>query len=463
MVQKSGKKKNGDDESHDLTRIEDLSEFLHEEDPDLEDRFNNFKVDLKDLDSTGLHDDTPPALPSLPETEENTQSDQDTSFEAAEESLEIGSFESQETEGDEVSFEESSFDFPTESFESSENSEDEEHAFSLPNESSDESSDESSFDSPLEMDSLAGSESTDFSEEIPQEDSFNESLAPYHAFKQEDSPSAPERFEDVKTFAQNFSYGKVQGAGNPPFSIIVRHIKFKEDAEHIEDLLREFDLINDKNEADTRKALEYGSIIIPQISEYCAIVLAHKLRRFDLDIEVGLSDEIHPSKEAEGNPKGLLKKDSLKQNKTESFKLSEVDNSIKDVIVSTSSSIPGHVVSHYIGIQTVFAIVDEAELEKLQFVQKSMREKSALYDYEAAEENGLSSEKAFTDYQNSFTFLYDDLAQQLKQKAFTQKANALLGLNFQLSPLQFERSHKRVNAYQVTCSATLAVIIKEMN
>jgi hypothetical protein len=50
---------------------------------------------------------------------------------------------------------------------------------------------------------------------------------------------------------------------------------------------------------------------------------------------------------------------------------------------------------------------------------------------------------------------------QLKQKAFAQHANALLGLTFQLSPLQFDRSHARVNAYQITCSATLAIVGRE--
>jgi hypothetical protein len=109
-------------------------------------------------------------------------------------------------------------------------------------------------------------------------------------------------------------------------------------------------------------------------------------------------------------------------------------------------------------VQTTFTIVEEAELEKLQYVAKTEREHSELFDYSDSE---VSTEKIFQDYQQSFELLYADLTMQLKQKAFTQHANALLGLTFQLSPLQFDRSHARVNAYQITCSATLAIVGRE--
>lgn len=429
------KKKTGPkDQSNDLTRIEDLTEFLHQEDSELDSVFENFSpvdatenFELSEITNieiaSGPADVDPEALDllELPETE-------------------ASSFDSNELE--EVEFEslpdtDLGFD-PTDDLE--------------------------------EVELFASTSSEEISEEIEADELEAETLeaeAEVEAFDYSE-PEAPapevytntsEKFEDVKNFAQNFSYGKTSlKGGNPPYTIIARHIKFKEDADDILNLLTEFGLINDQNMADTQRALEFGSLIIPQISEYTAIVLAHKLRRFDLDLEVGLSDEIHPSKSGEVNPKGLLKKDNLKQNKSESLKLSELVTPIKDIIVSTTASIPGHFVENYIGVQTTFAIVEEAELEKLQFVEKTQRENSELYDYNSSD---LTTEKAFHDYRNSFALLYEDLADQLKQKAFTQKANALLGLSFQLSPLQYERSHTRVNAYQITCSATLAVVGKE--
>lgn len=458
MVKKKG------DEKNDLTRIEDLSEFLHQKDSDLDSRFDTFSSDdSHESTSTGIdldaldESDTPPALPDLPEVSYENSNDEEINFEAT--SLNEVSFES--------SPEENSFDF---SIESSED---------------DSSNDKTSFgENPFgssESDSNSLDELEDISfGEVTEESNLENTLDDHQGHSndvlEEDlidtsyddlaATAAPqiytntsEKFEDVKTFAQNFSYGKASlGGGNPPYTIIARNIKYQDDAENILDILSEFGLINDQNKKDTEKAMEFGALIIPQISEYTAIVIAHKLRRFDLDLQVGLSDEVHPSKSGVENPRGLLKKDSLKQNKSESLRLSELKTSIKDIIISTTSAIPGYFVESYIGVQTTFTIVEEAELEKLQYVARAEREHSELFAYSDSE---VSTEKIFQDYQQSFELLYADLTMQLKQKAFTQHANALLGLTFQLSPLQFDRSHARVNAYQITCSATLAVVARE--
>ncbi len=440
-----------DDDNKDLTRIEDLSEFLHQEDSDLDSKFESFHSPFSsnnELSSTGisldaLDDETPPEIPSeipnenFPETteevnfefSEETPAEEETAFETA--TLDENPFE--ENTFAETSLEDTSFEDSTLNFEAATEEE------------------------PPQEEALLEEET--LIEEKPDEE-------PYTAFQAQPETQSytntSEKFDDVKTFAQNFSYGKASvGGGNPPYSIIVRHIKYTEEAQDILELLKEFGVITPQNEKDMERALELGSLLIPQISEFTAIVLAHKLRRFDLDLEVGLSDEVHPSKSGETNPRGLLKKDNLKQNRKESLKLSEIDTSIKEILVSTSSTLPGFNVESYIGVQTTFAIVEESELERLQYVQKVGRSQSEIINYEGLENSELSSEKAFKDYQNSFAHLYDDLASQLKQKAFAQNANALLGLSFQLSPLQFERSHTRVSAYQITCSATLAVVSRE--
>jgi uncharacterized protein YbjQ (UPF0145 family) len=428
------KKKAGPkDQNNDLTRIEDLTEFLHQEDSELDSVFENLSTveatenfelsEITNIDITSGSTDVDPEALDLPETD----------------ALTFDSNELEEVEIETLPDTDLGFD-PSENLEEVE--------LSSEFEANEEIEPEPEYIAEeLNTESEPDSESDEFN--------YNEPVAePVEVYT-----NTSEKFEDVKNFAQNFSYGKASlKGGNPPYTIIARHIKFKEDADDILNLLTEFGLINEQNLADTERALEFGSLIIPQISEYTAIVLAHKLRRFDLDLEVGLSDEIHPSKSGEVNPKGLLKKDNLKQNKSESLKLSDLATTIKEIIVSTTASIPGHFVENYLGVQTTFAIVEESELEKLQFVEKTQRENAELYDYNSSD---LTTEKAFQDYRNSFALLYDDLADQLKQKAFTQKANALLGLSFQLSPLQYERSHTRINAYQITCSATLAVVGKE--
>jgi uncharacterized protein YbjQ (UPF0145 family) len=414
------------DESSDLTRIEDLSEFVHQEDSDLDSVFSNFST--TDEGATEAHTDVL----------------EDVTFES----------NSEDEVADGTSFEE--LPMTDLGYLEEENE-------ALPT--------EEIFESLPEI-SVKNRPATEFEKEhteITQPEEVEEETIPEVEIEEvyNYEPPTPiyanttEKFEDVKAFAQNFSYGKVSmGGGNPPYTLIARQIKFQDDAESIMIILEELGLVDQNTQKDIQTMLEMGSLIIPQISEYTAIVLAHKLRRFDLDLEVGLSDEIHPSKSGETNPRGLLKKESLRQNRSETLKLKDLDISIQDIIVSTTPSIPGYFVESYLGVQTTFSIVEESELEKLQYVDSALRDESELLEYHTDE---LSSNKAFKDYKNSFILLYEDLSMQLKQKAYAQKANALLGLSFQLSPMQFERSHKRVNAYQITCSATLAVVGRESN
>ena len=61
-------------------------------------------------------------------------------------------------------------------------------------------------------------------------------------------PSSPENFDDVKSFGNRMSYGIAAGGGNPPFSIIIKDLKYKEDAEDILSILRSHGLLNEENE-----------------------------------------------------------------------------------------------------------------------------------------------------------------------------------------------------------------------
>lgn len=403
-----------DEERKDLTRIEDLSEFLHQEDTELESKFEGFNptvesgtntevtsgIDLNELDSSADEAELPPELP-------------ETTFEEATEEISFG---------DETSFE------TTENFTS------EETAFE---------------ENPIEEEILETFQEESIDETIIEEPILNSTF---------ESHSSPEKFEEVKTFAQNFSYGQVQGGGNPPFSIVIRNLKYEEDKEDIMIILSEFGLVTEQNLAETQKALELGSLLIPQISEYSAIVLAHKFRRFDCDLEIGLSDEIHPSKSKEKNPRGLIKKDSLRQNKIESFHQDDETFAIKEIIVATTATLEGHIIKKYLGVQTSFAIVDEDELLRLKFVQENIRSNSEIHNYDIIGEDTITNERAYNDYQQSFELLFVDLADQLKTKALKEKANALLGLNYQLTALAFEKTNLGKNCYQLTCSATLAIV-----
>lgn len=432
-----------DDSRRDLTRIEDLSEFLHEEDPELEDLFGGFNEVPATSDKTSTEaaagvslDELDEAPPELPDSTVSEMNFGDPEAETEEETEPEINLEPEETSTEEIeALDDSPFSLSDDALEE-------------PNE---EVTDNFSFD-------LSEPEAETEPEIEPELESEPEEIehtriAPHY----QDQPQ--EKFEEVKNFAQNFSYGQIVGGGNPPFSLIVRNLKYQSDAEDIIILLREFGIVTDANLAETERALELGSLLVPQISEYSAIVLAHKLRRYDCDLEVGLSDEVHPSKSGETNPKGLMKKGSLRQNITESYRSDEDDTPAKVILVSTTATLEGYSIKKFIGVQTSFAIVDEDELERLKFVQKAARENSDLHQYET--DDKVTSERAFRDYQNSFEVLFTDLCDQLKMKAMKEKANALIGLSYQLTAMPFEKSASGASCYQLLCSATLAVVKAE--
>ena len=455
---------NDDDKSRDLTRIEDLSEFLHVENSDVDNLFGGFETKTVDPTKTDLkneanHQDDAhelDPLPELPVDDEpllHIESEEDNSFSGSSNSEEQNEYNDEvkiESGGisDEILNEEFNNQFDDISNEnSSEISNDE-----FNNQESIELSFSDSLNS-LDQDDLSSNSTNDDTHSHESSVEIPVTLTPAEQYAHQ------ERFEEVKNFAQNFSYGQIQGGGNPPFSLVIRNLKYAEDAADILIILREFGLITEDNAHDTTKSLELGSLLIPQISEYSAIVLAHKLRRYDCDLEVGLSDEVHPSKSGDTNPRGLINKDSVAQNKKERFKKEDTHSSNDDIMITSLATLDGFVIKKYLGVHTSFTIVDEEELERLKFVQKTTRSHTELHQYETDE--AISSASAFQDYQDSFELLFSDLSDQLKSKAKKVKANALLGLNYQLSLIPFESSTEGHQNYQLICTATLALVESE--
>ena len=483
-----GNNDHDDDDRKDLTRIEDLSEFLHEENPELDSRLNSFNQEPPGLDFTNTNIESGidisaiedlPAMPEVP-SEESPPDELPNDFSISEEmppeeifSQEIPSEEPFNTEIiDESAQSSDSMDdnfseFSSESFanenpsdvlnENSENSD----IFSQTDFSNEDSNTDQGLQEVSELEespdhSLGSFDNPAETAESESSETQNNNYSEVDDFTS--SYQEPEKFEEVKTFAQTFSYGQVSVGGNPPFSLIVRNIKYKEDADTMLGLLKEFGVVTDKNLNETKMALDIGSLLIPQISEFAAIVLAHKFRRFDCDIEFGLSEEIHPTKAGESFNKGLTSKESIRQNKIDSFKKTLPQIDINDILVSTTSALEGYEIVKYLGVQSSLAIVEAEELERLKFVQSTQRSKTQVYPTENDDSDGMSAQQAFDDYQKSFDLLFLDLVDQLKQKAFKEHANALLGLNYQMTQLPLNTKNKKPLSFQLVCSATLALV-----
>ncbi|RLA64756.1 MAG: hypothetical protein DRQ88_10490, partial [Epsilonproteobacteria bacterium] len=230
------------------------------------------------------------------------------------------------------------------------------------------------------------------------------------------STSTPSGMAEVQDFAKNISVGQALTPGNPPFSIILRNIKYSEDAEDLLRILKEYGIANDSNQDVFQQGLDTGSVLISQISEYAAIILTHKFRQFDLEIQMGLSDEIHPPKVKEG--KGLISKIGVDQNKEENADLNTGVDSPEIILLSTTPTLENYKINRYIGIITESTKISEEDAQQLQ---------------EGLDQN------------------FEALTDKLKDKAFKLRGNAVIGITYQMSPL----IPAKEKGYTVTCAGNV--------
>jgi uncharacterized protein YbjQ (UPF0145 family) len=406
----------------DLTRIEDLGEFIHELNGDEEEQSS---------------EDFPSEVPDFPESPEEDpftsnfeSNDQKFAFEPSAE------FESNDDFGSTDNFSSNDFnstdlsstdiinpeaeDFKASDFETGFDSE-----IELVNEQEDD--DEKKVDSSTEEMSdwnFESKEDSAFSSEPEIESKPDPEI--YQAPTPQKEYKTPETFEDLRKFSESSSFTGMATEGNPSFSVLIKNVRFIEDVNDIVILLRELTLMVDSEE-QTKTRLMRGMLLIPRISEYAAIFLAHKLRRFDIDIQVGLSDEIHPPKHQETPETGIVSKFNLYQNQSHHFQFDDAKLELGQIIVASTSSLDGYQVLRYLGVASEHKMLD-----------------SDIVEDENSEEVPRH---------------YHELAQKLKAHALKSHANAVLGLNYQLTPIPSEfgmSGHK----YRLTCTGNLVWVNK---
>lgn len=249
---------------------------------------------------------------------------------------------------------------------------------------------------------------------------------PTPEYKPESVYKQPETFEEVKRFAEESSFTGMGVEGNPSFSVLIRHVKYVEDVNDIIIMMKELQLLSDSEE-ETRKRLTRGHLLVPRISEFAAILLTHKLRRFDIDIQMGLSDEIHPPKHHEAPEAGMVSKHSLHQNQTHHFHFDNPKVEISQVIVSATPTLQGYQVIRYLGVAS------EHKTVPAEMVEDEANEEVPRY--------------------------YQELAQKLRAHAVKAHSNAIVGLNYQLTPIPSEyggTGHK----YRLSCTGNLVWVNK---
>lgn len=505
----------------DMTRIEDLSEFFHEEDPEADAQLDlpatpeqEEPESSQTMSLEELEDDESPPTFSEDETEEeypSFQNDNDESFsgESTQPDIEAPSFgELTEDEDEEkASFsseddtdEEVSFDSPT--FEESAENDDEsfsleemdtldeeaklqeevdneiqealeEESFEMQDESLGHASEEDEV--PLEEDEPIFESETEFEEPSEEDNTFEPLAEPEietpiiqsinspiedsfsQSHKKELEPLQRENFKDLNEFGNAISYGQVAAGGNPPFSIVLRKIKYLEDSERIIETLREHGLCDESNEADFQQGLNNGSMLISQLNEYSAIYLAHKFRRFDLEILVGLSDEVHPSKNYDMDYKGLVRKENLTQNKQETFSLEEQVIQVDAILLATTPTLENYRIDRYLGLVSAHIMIEEEEFQKLQetdLKNKNYSEENIDPDELLRELDQDEPQSKTSSIEIGLEEIYQNLAESLKAKAFKMKGNAVVGINYQITPLinQKPSEHSPSINYKISCT-----------
>jgi uncharacterized protein YbjQ (UPF0145 family) len=273
-------------------------------------------------------------------------------------------------------------------------------------------------------------EATEEDEDVPQEQASEPEPS-----ESEEEQRKQEIFEDVRKFNESLTYGKVTGAANPPFSIIVKDIRYKEDAEDILLILKDAGIVTDTNEEQYKKSMQNGSALISQISEYSAVYLTHKLRRFDVNLLMGLSEEVHPPKSYRDPKVGLVGKEQLMQNRREMLDLSESKIDMSSILLTTTPTVQDHQIMKYLGVATEYAVVSENQIK----ASKASEEELAL---DAPNMNEI----------------YKELANRLRPQALKLGGNAVVGMTYQLVPLVPEDPEDERGLYKVTCTGSVVVV-----
>lgn len=498
------------DEKSDLTRIEDLSEFLHEDDPDTEEKLqsvaseeevlpdlpdgedllaideldddaetNSFENNSSDLDSVPSvpdndFDSESPTNPhfKVPQDFDQNEDEDGQSLESSEDFSMEGkafgeedSFEDfQETsheepqaddqfDSEEESLEDESFQLSDDSFSSTDEDLEEEEDFSEPalEEGYEDEESESSFQLP-DPDELNASEPSPLTV-------LDEKPVVSQAVERED-------FQDLRDFGNAITYGAVTTGGNPPYSLILRRIKFTEDAEDIKIILREHGLLSDDNEETIDIGLEQGSLLLSQISEYSAIFLAHRLRRFDLELRIGLSDQLHPSKSYSKEGKGLVSKYNLKQNHRETLDIEDRTVDIENIILATTPSLEGYSIQRYLEVLTVHTIIDEVELKRLHLAKEigdDVREEESLFGTFGlgSDADNQREREIMENYNLGLDEVYHELGLSLKNQAYKIEANGVVGINFSITPLFFTEDGSNKVHYKITCTGSAVWVVDQ--
>ena len=298
---------------------------------------------------------------------------------------------------------------------------------------------------------------------------------PIETLKPKEKFAGPENFDELQKFAKNISYGNMGHEGNPPFSIIIKDIKFKEDIDEIVEILNEYSILNEENSDTAKESLSRGSMLIPRLGEYSAIHICHKLRKFDISILMGLTEEIHPPKSYESDDSGIVSKYTVYNTKSHHYNYNNDDTKLEDIVTSTTSQLEGFHIKEYISIGSEYVIIDAKTLSNSYHLESELKDSLPEYQQDRINITEIRSENLKASKSNTLkdfyptnedeiekeenksnlNGIYSSLLEKLKLKALKEKGNAIVGINYNVTPIVKEESYYSETNYQVTCSGSI--------
>lgn len=462
-----------DDDLTDIRQLPDLDDEQEESFESLEDIAQNLgfetseedddENDGSDEDSMDFGDDTETSFNELPDSPPDFEFSENEDFSAQEETSDFD-FPNEEIEN-EVEAHEDSFDF-------GKVDEPEEDVTSF---DADEVEEEKQEDDYQPRSDFA------LEEELktpPEEPALKKT--PVSQIKEEKRPhsTAPEEFEEISNFAKDMRSENYSSEGNPPFSIILKNIKYYEDAKDIAQLLVQFKIIEEDKTEETVSSLTKGTYLIPRLSEFAAIIICHKLRSFDLEILMGLTEEIAPPKSYESNDRGSTSKRTLLSNKKHNIS-KKTNLPFEEILTTTLPNFNDHTIGKYIGIASESKIVgiellhrsDSLETEILEQISEKEQDEVKLLRLKKENQSAADSKFGF-DFEKVYgesgtqkpqiglEHIYTDLITNLKTQAKNAGANAIVGINFSISPISIEEYLSQGPRYQILCTGNMVWIEK---
>lgn len=288
----------------------------------------------------------------------------------------------------------------------------------------------------------------------------------------------PEEFEEVKNFAKNMSSQNFSSEGNPPFSIILREIKYIEDAQAVAEILLKYKIVLENEQDKTIEDISRGTYLIPRLSEYAAILLCHELRRFDLEILMGLTEELTPPKSYESNDRGSTSKRTILANKKHNISLRNKPH-YEEILTTTLPNFNDYNIAKHIGIASESKIInpeslhtsEDLESEMLEQVSTSSQEDLKLLRLKRENINAADSKFGFDvgeiygqnlskSKKIGLEHIYAELITNIKTQAKSAGANAIIGINFSISPISLEQFMNEGPRYQILCTGNMVWIEK---